>query len=175
MSDIVIGHTVPKHVCHHGTDCHVSVTCHMLSAMSLSRLGHLSHAVRHLSVTPLSPVTPYISPLCACVLVVLVKMSRLLRLLPLLLGSMLIASCASGRIDPTDPVGDNAKQIDGIMRLSGYMAAAVGLFVAGAVITAIVKFRERPTDDPNELPKQIHGNRKAELTWTLIPTTTKPN
>ena len=61
-------------------------------------------------------------------------MSRLLRLLPLLLGSMLIASCASGRIDPTDPVGDNAKQIDGIMRLSGYMAAAVGLFVALSLI-----------------------------------------
>ena len=94
---------------------------------------------------------------------------RLLRLVPLSLGTILIASCANGRIDPTDPVGENAKQIDGIMRLSGYMATAVGIFVAAAVILAIVKFRERPGDDPNELPKQIHGNRKAELTWTLIP------
>ena len=96
-------------------------------------------------------------------------MSRLLRLIPLLFGTVLIASCASGRIDPTDPVGENAKQIDGIMRLSGYMATAVGIFVAAAVIIVIVKFRERPDDDPNELPEQIHGNRKAELTWTLIP------
>ena len=96
-------------------------------------------------------------------------MRRLLRLAPLLFGTTLIASCATGRIDPTDPVGENAKQIDGIMRLSGYMATVVGIFVAAAVVIVIVKFRERPGDDPNELPKQIHGNRKAELTWTLIP------
>ena len=37
------------------------------------------------------------------------------------LFALLIAltSCATGRIDPTDPVGENAKQIDGLMRLSG--------------------------------------------------------
>tara|TARA_B100002052_G_scaffold298371_1_gene331671 strand:+ start:119 stop:1174 length:1056 start_codon:yes stop_codon:yes gene_type:complete len=80
-----------------------------------------------------------------------------------------LVSCASGRIDPTDPVGENAKQIDGIMRLSGYMATAVGVFVAAAVIYVIVKFRARPDDDPDELPVQVHGNRKAELTWTVIP------
>ena len=87
------------------------------------------------------------------------------------LFALLIAltSCATGRIDPTDPVGENAKQIDGLMRLSGYMATAVGIFVAVAVVVVIVKFRARPDDDPDELPEQIHGNRKAELTWTLIP------
>ena len=83
-------------------------------------------------------------------------MRRLLRLVPLLFGTTLIASCATGRIDPTDPVGENAKQIDGIMRLSGYMATVVGIFVAAAVVIVIVKFRERPGDDPNELPKQIY-------------------
>jgi|TARA_B100000959_G_scaffold284115_1_gene354840 cytochrome c oxidase subunit 2 len=82
----------------------------------------------------------------------------------------ILASCATGRIDPTDPVGENAKQIDGLMRLSGYMATVVGIFVAVAVVTVIVKFRARPDDDPNEIPKQVHGNKKAELTWTLIPT-----
>lgn len=81
-----------------------------------------------------------------------------------------LASCATGRIDPTDPIGENAKQIDGLMRLSGYMATVVGIFVAIAVVTVIVKFRARPDDDPNEVPKQVHGNKKAELTWTLIPT-----
>lgn len=94
---------------------------------------------------------------------------RTVRLSGLLLAAAALASCATGRIDPTDPVGENAKQIDGIMRLSGYMASAVGIFVAAAVIIVIVKFRARPDDDPNELPKQIHGNKKAELTWTLIP------
>ena len=94
---------------------------------------------------------------------------KTVRLSGLLLAAAALASCATGRIDPTDPVGENAKQIDGIMRLSGYMASAVGIFVAAAVIIVIVKFRARPDDDPNELPKQIHGNKKAELTWTLIP------
>ena len=94
---------------------------------------------------------------------------RLTRLSGLLLTAAALASCATGRIDPTDPVGENAKQIDGIMRMSGYLATAVGIFVAVAVVLVIVKFRERPDDDPDELPEQIHGNKKAELTWTLIP------
>ena len=94
---------------------------------------------------------------------------RLTRLSGLLLTAVALASCATGRIDPTDPVGENAKQIDGIMRMSGYLATAVGIFVAVAVVLVIVKFRERPDDDPDELPEQIHGNKKAELTWTLIP------
>ena len=94
---------------------------------------------------------------------------RLTRLSALLLTAVALASCATGRIDPTDPVGENAKQIDGIMRMSGYLATAVGIFVAVAVVLVIVKFRERPDDDPDELPEQIHGNKKAELTWTLIP------
>ena len=94
---------------------------------------------------------------------------RIARLAPFSLIIAVLVSCASGRIDPTDPVGENAKQIDGIMRLSGYMATAVGVFVAAAVIYVIVKFRARPDDDPDELPVQVHGNRKAELTWTVIP------
>ncbi|MDP6902743.1 MAG: cytochrome c oxidase subunit II [Acidimicrobiales bacterium] len=94
---------------------------------------------------------------------------RIVCLSGLLLTAATLASCATGRIDPTDPVGENAKQIDGLMRLSGYMASAVGIFVAAAVVIVIIKFRARPDDDPNELPKQIHGNKKAELTWTLIP------
>ncbi|MEC7829192.1 MAG: cytochrome c oxidase subunit II [Actinomycetota bacterium] len=94
---------------------------------------------------------------------------RVTRLSGLLLIAAALASCATGRIDPTDPVGENAKQIDGIMRMSGYLATAVGIFVAVAVVLVIIKFRERPGDDPDELPEQIHGNKKAELTWTLIP------
>ncbi len=82
---------------------------------------------------------------------------------------LLTASCASGRLDPLEPVGQNARDIDGLLRISGFMAVAVGIIIAVAVVVIIVKFRARPSDDPDELPKQVHGNRKAELTWTLIP------
>ncbi len=88
---------------------------------------------------------------------------------PALLG-VLLAGCATGRLDATKPIGEEARDIDGLMRLSGWMAVGVGIFVAAAVVTIIVKFRAKPTDDPDDLPPQIHGNRKAELTWTLIPT-----
>lgn len=86
-----------------------------------------------------------------------------------LLG-LLLAGCATGRLDATKPVGEEARDIDGLMRLSGWMAVGVGIFVAAAVAVIIVKFRAKPTDDPDDLPPQIHGNRKAELTWTIIPT-----
>ena len=83
--------------------------------------------------------------------------------------ALLAASCASGRLDTTKPVSQNARDIDGLMRLSGFMAIAVGVIVAVAVVVIVVKFRSKPSDDPDELPPQIHGNRKAEITWTLIP------
>lgn len=98
------------------------------------------------------------------------RFARRWRLLALALLAAMAASCATGRLDATRPVGPEAREIDVLMRVSGWMAVGVGIFVAAAVVTIIVKFRAKPTDDPDDLPPQIHGNRKAELTWTLIPT-----
>ncbi len=96
--------------------------------------------------------------------------SRRWSLAALALLALAVSGCATGRLDATKPVGPNAEKIDGLMRLSGWMAVGVGLFVAAAVVIIIVRFRAKPGDDPDDLPPQIHGNRKAELTWTLIPT-----
>lgn len=98
------------------------------------------------------------------------RFARHWRLGALALLAAIAAGCATGRLDATKPIGEEARDIDGLMRLSGWMAVGVGIFVAAAVATIIVKFRAKPTDDPDELPPQIHGNRKAELTWTIIPT-----
>ncbi len=98
------------------------------------------------------------------------RFARHWRLGALALLAAMAAGCATGRLDATKPVGQDAQDIDFLMRLSGWMAVGVGIFVAAAVATIIVKFRAKPTDDPDDLPPQIHGNRKAELTWTLIPT-----
>ena len=92
------------------------------------------------------------------------------RLASLALLGLVLAGCATGQLDATKPVGKNAQEIDGLMRLSGWMAIGVGILVTAAVATIILKFRAKPTDDPDDLPPQIHGNRKAELTWTIIPT-----
>ena len=98
------------------------------------------------------------------------RFARHWRLGALALLAAMAAGCATGRLDATKPVGQDAQDIDFLMRLSGWMAVGVGIFVAAAVATIIVKFRAKPTDDPDDLPPQIHGNRKAELTWTIIPT-----
>ena len=96
--------------------------------------------------------------------------ARRWRLVALALLAAMAAGCATGRLDATKPIGQEAQDIDFLMRLSGWMAVGVGIFVAAAVFAIIVKFRAKPTDDPDDLPPQIHGNRKAELTWTIIPT-----
>ena len=98
------------------------------------------------------------------------RFARCWRIAAVALAGAIVAGCATGRLDATKPVGPEAREIDGLMRLSGWMAVGVGIFVAAAVATIIVKFRAKPTDDPDDLPPQVHGNRKAELTWTLIPT-----
>jgi cytochrome c oxidase subunit II len=91
-----------------------------------------------------------------------------LRLMAVVAIGTTLAGCASGRLDTTKPVGQNAKDIDFLYRLSGILAAAVGILVGVAVILVIVKFRSNK-DNYDELPKQVHGHLKAELTWTALP------
>src|SRR4030095_12354762 len=45
-------------------------------------------------------------------------------------------------------------------------AAVVWVVVTGLLLWSIVRYRRRG----DELPPQIHGNNKLELTWTIIPT-----
>ena len=47
-----------------------------------------------------------------------------------------------------------------------YIAAVVFLVVSALVIWSVIRYRRRGDD----LPKQVHGNNRLELTWTLIPT-----
>ncbi|WP_420440917.1 cytochrome c oxidase subunit II [Candidatus Poriferisodalis sp.] len=98
-----------------------------------------------------------------------IRFARCGRVAAVALAGLIVAGCATGRLDATKPVGPEARDIDVLMRVSGWMAVGVGIFVAAAVGTIIVKFRAKPGDDPDDLPPQIHGNRKAELTWTIIP------
>ena len=47
------------------------------------------------------------------------------------------------------------------------MALVVFVLVEGALIWIVVRDRKR--SDDNSLPKQIHGNMKVEVIWTIIP------
>ena len=81
---------------------------------------------------------------------------------------VVLSSCVDAKNDTLQPKGQNARDIHYLTKLSGLLAAIVGVLVAAVILFIVVKFRSRPgTED--ELPKQVEGNLKAEIGWTLAP------
>lgn len=81
--------------------------------------------------------------------------------------SLLLTACANyGPLDSLDPQGPIAEDIDGLFKMTLYIATAIFIFVQGAILVAVFAFRDRPG---RKEPKQIHGNAKLEVIWTVIP------
>jgi cytochrome c oxidase subunit 2 len=62
--------------------------------------------------------------------------------------------------------GPSVDRIDMIFYVFMAIALLVLVGVGGAILYAAVRFRRR---SPDEMPKQVHGNRRIELIWTLVP------
>jgi cytochrome c oxidase subunit II len=84
----------------------------------------------------------------------------------------LLAAC--GTTDPADypldalsPQGPTAQAQDDLWRLVFPVSVGVFILVQGLIIAAIVRFRARP--DEGGIPKQVHGNTRLEIAWTIIP------
>lgn len=85
--------------------------------------------------------------------------------LPLLL---LLAACSgSGPQTTLDPAGPIAEEIDQLWLLVFWIAVVVFVLVEAALVISIFRFRERPGDERR--PKQLHGNTRLEIIWTIIP------
>jgi len=69
----------------------------------------------------------------------------------------------SSALDPQSP---QARAIYDLAIHSTVIFALIFVIVTGAIIYAIFRFRARP-GEPD--PKQIPGNRKVEIAWTIIP------
>src|ERR1700747_247514 len=69
----------------------------------------------------------------------------------------------SNALDPQSP---QARAIYDLGIVSGVVFALIFVIVTGAIIYAILRFRA-PGGEPD--PKQIPGNRKVEIAWTIIP------
>ena len=92
------------------------------------------------------------------------------RRLALVLLVFALTSCAKDAPqDFLEPEGAYAKKIDTLQKPVFIIAIFVALFVFGLVAFAMWKFRERPGDDHDELPHQLHGNTKLEIGWTILP------
>lgn len=94
------------------------------------------------------------------------------RLLPLLLLLGLLTLTLSGCDTDTpqntfDAKGPVAADQRDLFYIAMWPALVIMIGVLGGGILIVLRFRER---DPNSLPpKQLHGNTKLELTWTILP------
>jgi len=81
--------------------------------------------------------------------------------------ALLLAAC--GKATPMDsfaPAGPEAHRILDLTTPVFIIAGVIFLLVEAAIVFAVWKFRDR--GDSAE-PKQIHGNNRLELIWTIIP------
>lgn len=87
---------------------------------------------------------------------------------------LLLGGCAIGgdtgeipqnALDPAP--GSPAVEADALWNQVFPIAVAVFVLVQGLIVFALIRFRAR--GDDGELPKQLAGNTKLEIGWTLIP------
>src|SRR5436309_14511663 len=69
----------------------------------------------------------------------------------------------SSALDPQSP---QAHVIGSVGVISTIIFVLIFVIVTGAIIYAIFRFRGRAGESD---PKQIPGNRKVEIAWTIIP------
>jgi cytochrome c oxidase subunit II len=66
------------------------------------------------------------------------------------------------------PASDHADGVKTLYEITFAFAAVIFAVVGGLIVWFAFRYRRKDGDD--ELPPQIHGNAKAEVIWTLIPT-----
>ncbi len=96
---------------------------------------------------------------------------RLTRVLLLAGTALILASCSlfeevEQPLTTFEPAGPFADQIDGLFWPVFWIATGVFVLVQGAIIAIIILFRDK---EGAKEPKQLHGNAKLEVIWTVIP------
>ena len=85
--------------------------------------------------------------------------------LGLLGAAAALAGCAGGRT-PLLPASTNAQQVYNLIMVVAGLAAIVFVVVEGALIYAVARFRPK---QPSGLPRQVEGNTRLEILWTVLP------
>ena len=87
---------------------------------------------------------------------------------------LLVASGAGGAVaqeqspyTTIDPASPGAEQIQSLYKLIFWMALVVFIGVQFAIVYTAMRFRR--SAPAAERPAQIHGNRRLEIIWTVIP------
>lgn len=83
-----------------------------------------------------------------------------------LAATSILAACSPEHPQSTFGYGGPVARDQGdLFILIFWIAVAVFIVVEGAIIYAAIRYRRR--DD--KIPKQVHGNTKLEITWTVLP------
>jgi len=64
------------------------------------------------------------------------------------------------------PEGPQAEKIDRLFEPVFWIAVGVFVLVEGALVYLLARYRHRPG---RAIPAQVHGNKRLEVTWTVIP------
>jgi cytochrome c oxidase subunit II len=79
----------------------------------------------------------------------------------------LLSACGGDKPQNSlDPAGQYSKKIDALFNPIFWIAVVVFFLVEGLMVVILVKFRHRPG---NPVPKQVHGNKRLEIGWTVAP------
>jgi cytochrome c oxidase subunit II len=82
-----------------------------------------------------------------------------------------LAGQGNGPASPTSIFAPESTPAHSIYDISIFVVeitAAIFVVVASLLLYAVVKFRQRRTDDETE-PSQVYGSNQIELAWTVIP------
>jgi cytochrome c oxidase subunit II len=81
--------------------------------------------------------------------------------------AFLLAACGGNKPQNSlDPAGRYSRKIDALFDPVFWIAVVVFVLVEGLMVVILVKFRHRPG---NPVPKQVHGNKRLEIGWTIAP------
>lgn len=93
---------------------------------------------------------------------------RLFTLLAIVVVAVLaLSACDESKpLSTVDPVTSNGRDIQSLYKLVFWMALVVFIGVQFGIVYAALKYRYR---GERTRPRQIHGNQRLEILWTIIP------
>jgi cytochrome c oxidase subunit 2 len=91
-------------------------------------------------------------------------------LLLLVAVALVTAACGDTAIpqNSLDPATPQARDIDNLFTLVFWIAVVIFVLVEAGLLFAVWRFRRR--SGPEREVKQVHGNLRLEVIWTIIPT-----
>ena len=99
-----------------------------------------------------------------------IRREQLLRLAAvaiLIVTILLVVGCATDVPQNTfDAKGDVAAKQRDVFNLALWPAIAILILVEGLLIFSLFRFRQKKNE---KIPKQVHGNNKLEIAWTILP------